>query len=83
MARAQRHRWQFAAHFRRSAFDWRSQPAVTREQSGARSDRLTFNQRVSGSSPERPTTKTSTERSTLRRFCENKSAVFLWQLLGL
>jgi hypothetical protein len=32
MARAQRHRWQFAAHFRRSAFDWRSQPAIKRVQ---------------------------------------------------
>ena len=32
MARAQRNRWQFAAHFRRSAFGWRSQPAIARVQ---------------------------------------------------
>jgi len=50
MATAQRHRWQFAARFGR-----RSQPAIAREQSGARPDRLTFNQRVLGSSPRRLT----------------------------
>jgi hypothetical protein len=30
MATAERHRWQFAARFRRSAFGWRSQPAIAR-----------------------------------------------------
>jgi hypothetical protein len=30
MATAARHRWQFAARFRRNAFGWRSQPAITR-----------------------------------------------------
>jgi hypothetical protein len=48
MATAQRHRWQFAARFRQSGFGWRTQPAIAREQSGARPDRLTFNQRVPG-----------------------------------
>ena len=30
MATAERHRWQFAARFRRNAFGWRSQPAIAR-----------------------------------------------------
>jgi hypothetical protein len=32
MATAERHRWQFAARFRRNAFGWRSQPAIARVQ---------------------------------------------------
>ncbi len=32
MATAGRHRWQFAARFRRNAFGWRSQPAIARVQ---------------------------------------------------
>ena len=30
MVTAERHRWQFAARFRRNAFGWRSQPAIER-----------------------------------------------------
>jgi hypothetical protein len=30
MTDAKPHRWQFAARFRRNAFDWRSQPAIAR-----------------------------------------------------
>jgi tetratricopeptide (TPR) repeat protein len=32
MATAEKHRWQFAARFRRNAFGWRSQPAIGRVQ---------------------------------------------------
>jgi hypothetical protein len=32
MATVERHRWQFAARFRRNAFGWRSQPAIARVQ---------------------------------------------------
>jgi hypothetical protein len=32
MVTAERHRWQFAARFRRNAFGWRSQPAIARVQ---------------------------------------------------
>ena len=30
MSKSERHRWQFAARFRRNAFGWRSQPAIQR-----------------------------------------------------
>ena len=35
MAKSKRHRWQFAARFRRNAFGWRSQPAIERVQAAA------------------------------------------------
>ena len=35
MATAERHRWQFAARFRRNAFGWRSQPAIARVREAA------------------------------------------------
>lgn len=49
MTRTEKHRWQFAGHFRRNAFGWRSQPAIQRvREAVAEIKRVAYRDPISG-----------------------------------